>query len=209
MQHLRLLSAVAVAAVVVTACGGSPTTEPTASPDASPTAAPSSTAPASPSASASPTESVSASPTAPFPANTERDTEDGEGDPVVVTDITVEAMATHDRVTLTTGGGGTAGWMTEYVDEPTAQGSGNPVEVAGDATLQVTLTRMAYPTDSDVPAYDGPERIRPDGTTAIVEVVYGTTFEGQTQLWIGTTDRLPFRVLRGDEPNTIVIDVVH
>ncbi|MDP8960024.1 MAG: hypothetical protein M3N32_00085 [Actinomycetota bacterium] len=138
----------------------------------------------------------------------EPDTATGSGQPVVVTNLEVAAHETFDRVVLTLGGNGRAGWLAEYVEQALAQGSGDPVEVGGDATLEVTLTNIAYPTDAPADAYDGPDRMRARNTQAIVEVVYGTTFEGQTQLWVGTTQRLPFRVFALQDPDRVVVDVV-
>jgi hypothetical protein len=120
-----------------------------------------------------------------------------------------------DRVTLTLdhleGSAGDAGWRIRYVDEAFAFGTGDPIEVEGDATLQVILENMALPPEF-------PEDIEEAITDLIntqldvdgdwvTDVAVSTTFEGQHQVVIGTTDTHPFTVERGQDPQTVQITV--
>src|SRR4051795_5589983 len=84
-----------------------------------------------------------------FPADTEADTAQASPDAAVtVRDIRIGGPAGFDRVVFEVGGPGSPGWEVRYVDAATSQGSGDPVEVAGDAVLQVALTGAAYPYET-------------------------------------------------------------
>jgi hypothetical protein len=84
----------------------------------------------------------------PFPVDTSLDEGDARGDPVVLTDVDLGRHGTYDRVVVEVADGGHAGWEAEYVDQATAQGSGQTIAIAGDAILRLTLTNMNYPTGS-------------------------------------------------------------
>lgn len=87
-------------------------------------------------------------------------------------------------------GEGGFGWEIGYVDAPVSHGSGAPVEVAGDAVLQVYLTGMALPPTLAQPTWAG-ERLTVD-TNGIVEVVDAGVYEGRQLLFVGTTGRHGF-----------------
>ncbi len=148
--------------------------------------------------------------TSPFPANAEPDTAEPSGDArLTVTDIRVGEHDGYDRVVFDLGGAGTPGWRVEYVDEAIDDGSGNPVEVDGDAILQVVISGTAMPADSGVEEYDG-TTLAPDDTEAVEEVVYRFWFEGYTTAFVGVDDgRKPFRVFSLTEPARVVVDVQH
>lgn len=143
----------------------------------------------------------------PFPADTSRDEAAPEGDPVVVTDIATGHHQTYDRTVFEVAGGGHAGWSTEYVDEAVAIGSAQPIEVDGNAILEINLTNTRYPSATELDTYEPGTRF--DGVHAIEEIYYGTTFEGSTQVVIGTAAETPFRVFKLEDPNRVVVDVVH
>lgn len=141
----------------------------------------------------------------PFPANTLPDTGEGVGPQVVLSDVRVGDHESYERAVFEVGGGGTAGWNARYVDQAVEQGSGRVVDVEGNAILEVSLTNMAYPTDSDVPFFE-PQVL--DGFDTVTEVHVGSTFEGITQVFVGVTDRQPFRVFGLEDPSRVVLDVV-
>lgn len=123
-------------------------------------------------------------------------------------DVTTTAHDGADRVTFTLDGDdGLAGWRVGYVDDAIEHGSGHRIDVAGDAILEVTLTGMAFPPDlAEAPWAGGRVAV---GGPGVVEVVDRGVYEGQQQLFIGTTGRHPFAVARHLGPQAVVVDVDH
>jgi hypothetical protein len=144
----------------------------------------------------------------PFPANADVDTADASpGAQVTVTDIRAGRHEGFDRVVFEVGGTGTPGWDVRYVDQASSQGSGDPIEVAGGAILQVTVTGAQIPDETGVPEFDGPSPLPGSGTQAVTEVVYDHTFEGTAVAFVGTTEQAPFRVYALSNPTRVVLEV--
>ena len=144
----------------------------------------------------------------PFPANADADTADASpGAQVTVTDIRTGRHEGFDRVVFEVGGTGTPGWDVRYVDQASSQGSGDPIEVAGGAVLQVTVTGAQIPDETGVPEFDGPSPLPGAGTHAVTEVVYDHTFEGTAVAFVGTTAEVPFRVYALSNPARVVVEV--
>ena len=157
--------------------------------------------------------------TAPAPAPTEEaeatpfegDTAADVAEPVDAEGLTVTAVRAarhegYDRVVFEFAGSGTPGWTVEYVDTPSSQGSGDTVDVPGDAVLQVTAQGVSYPYETgatELPA--GP--VATSGTEVVQSVVYDTTFEGTAVAWIGTSGEAPFRVYALTGPSRLVVEV--
>lgn len=143
-----------------------------------------------------------------FPAEPALSEQEPSGGPLTVTAVRVARQDGYDRVVFELAGraAGQAGWRVEYVDEPSAQGSGDPVAVEGEAALAVLITGTGYPMDT------GQEEVTDDpalpGDLAVVsDVVLGAVFEGQYEAFIGTSGRQPFRVFRLGDPERVVVDV--
>lgn len=147
---------------------------------------------------------------APFPADTGTDTGGASGLPVLFTDLRVGSHDGVDRVVWEFAGGGSPGWRVEYVTDPMRDPSGLPVELAGDATLQVVITNLGNPGDVDAPGarfYDGPEVVQADSTDLVTEVLVGDVFEGQLTGFVGVVRESPFRVYALDDPARVVLEV--
>ena len=181
----------------------------TAPSSTAPTSAPvssSSTAPAD--ASGSPTASEDADGDAqPFPGDTSADTADPVGaEGLTVTNVRIGAHEGHDQVVLDVAGQGTPGWDVRYVDSATAEGTGDPVDLAGPAYLRVTLTGVSYPYESGQQER-GRGTVNAPGTSAVTGAWYDGTFEGQALAYVGTTGEQPFRVYALSDPTRVVIEV--
>jgi hypothetical protein len=175
---------------------------------------------ASPSASPSPstvTETTTATAT-PSPSETP-DLEGFSTDPVVEggfpelgddigygTAVRVGSHEGYDRVTFEFSGSGTPSYQVQYTDDPRSQGSGDTVEVEGDAVLQVTVTSVAIPDDP------GPSMTTPDtdGTVfAQAEGIWGG-FEGYGETFLGIEGgERPFKVTVLQDPMRVVVDVAN
>ncbi|WP_369130337.1 AMIN-like domain-containing (lipo)protein [Modestobacter roseus] len=132
------------------------------------------------------------------------------GDPagaegLTVTSVRVGEHEEFQRVVFELAGTGTPGWLVEYVDAPSSQGSGAPVDVPGEAYLQVVLTGTSYPYETGAEELGrGPVAT---GTGPVEGIVYDATFEGQSVAWIGTTGQVPFQVSALSDPSRLVVDV--
>lgn len=144
----------------------------------------------------------------PFPADTAVDVQEPTGGPLTVTAVRVAHHDGYDRVVFELDGklAGEPGWRVEYVDDPRQQGSGNPVDVEGEAALSVTITGTGYPFDtgqeevSEAPAL-------PSDLAVVTDLELGAVYEGHYEAFIGTSARAPFRVFRLTDPARVVVDV--
>ncbi len=141
-------------------------------------------------------------------AGTSPDTAEASADArVTVTDIRTGRHDGFDRVVFEVEGTGTPGWDVRYVDVASSQGSGEPVEVAGEAVLQVTVTGAGYPFGTGVEEYAGPDPLPGRGTGNVTEVAFDATFEGTTVAFVGTRAEAPFRVYLLQDPVRVVVEV--
>ncbi|MEZ5150219.1 hypothetical protein ACFWDA_05160 [Rhodococcus zopfii] len=130
------------------------------------------------------------------------------GSKLTVTDIRTGTHDGFDRVVYELGGTGAPGWRVGYVDRAVQDGSGNEVEVAGGAILQVLIDGSAYPFDSGVDQYSGPQPVLAAPGGSVVEVNGAGVFEGVTQSFIGIDNPgTPFSVYALTGPARLVIDV--
>jgi hypothetical protein len=143
----------------------------------------------------------------PFPGDTRADVAEAvDPDGLTVTAVRAAAHEGFDRVVFELSGSGTPGWSVEYVDAPSAQGSGAAIDVPGSAYLAVTLQGTSYPYDS------GAEEVARGavpvpGTDAVQGVFFDGTFEGTSAAVVGTATRAPFRVYSLTGPSRVVVEV--
>lgn len=110
--------------------------------------------------------------------------------------------------------GAVAGYSIRYVPQVVQDGSGLPVDLRGNAFLQVTVNAPAYNSSGSAtynPA-DKNELTNVSGYKTFRQVAYAGSFEGYTSLGLGVRARLPFRVFTLAGPGTgsrLVIDVAH
>ena len=136
--------------------------------------------------------------------------DDGEVGVVAVTDVRVGTHADFDRVVFEIEGDGLAGWDVRYVDEATSQGSGEEVEVAGDAVLAVALQNVTLPPDlpADIEIWEE-DRVEGPIGGLIAEVVNDTIFEGIQLVFVGLDEERAFVIERFEDPQRVVIDIPH
>jgi len=147
----------------------------------------------------------------------------GAGTSVVVAPSTAKAAALlervavghhdgYDRVVFQFRGDGLPGYRVEYVAPPLAEdGSGDPVDVAGNAFVVV---RMEPASGFDLNSgegklvYKGPKRIdaASAGATAVRELVRTGDFEAVLSWAIGLEAKVPFRVTTAASPSRLIVD---
>jgi hypothetical protein len=127
----------------------------------------------------------------------------------------------YDRLVVDLAGRPAAGYDVRYITPPLrADGSGDPLFVAGGAILQVVVRAPAYTAAgaSTVPwpsvghPITRPDQFDAGGYRTFEDLVWGGSFEGQSTFGLGVRARLPFRVLTLDGPGAgtrLVIDVAH
>jgi len=206
------LITIAAAAALLAGCGteggGDQTTEPATTQSSASeeptteeptTEEPTSEEPSSADPSDEPTDELQ-----PFPDTTEDQSSAATDAALLLVDVRVAAHDGFDRVVLEFEGGGAPGWQVGYVDSASTDGKGDPIELDGDAILQVSATHV-MPNDM-TGYYDGPREIDAD-LTSIEEVFVDGSFEGYTTIYLGLDEQVPFRVFTLTEPSRLVVDV--
>jgi hypothetical protein len=124
-----------------------------------------------------------------------------------------------DRLVIDVSGMPAPGYHVTYTDGFYNQDTGERVPMAGGATIVIHAL---------VPAHDQyynptvpwrwsqhivtPEQFTAGGFRTFRDLVFGGTYEGETDFALGVRARLPFRVFKLDGPGTssrLVIDVAH
>lgn len=115
-----------------------------------------------------------------------------------------------DRIVVDLTGTGTPSWHAAYPETALRDGSGLPVQIAGDSTLEIVIAGMAYPEPGD-PVYDGGDfGLDTHTLDGVYEVIRTTPWEGQVQLFIGLEgEPRPYRVFLLQDPMRLVVDVQH
>ncbi|MFD7159101.1 hypothetical protein ACFV9C_31205 [Kribbella sp. NPDC059898] len=119
-----------------------------------------------------------------------------------IADVRAGRHACFDRIVVDLHGRA-AGYDVRYVGTVRQEGSGFVVPLRGGARLQVVVR---------APSYAPPKLPNVNGYSALRQVAFAGSFEGQTTLGVGVRARLPFRVftLAGPGSNTrLVVDVAH
>jgi hypothetical protein len=125
--------------------------------------------------------------------------------------------ACYDRVVFDVNGADPVGYSVSYVRKVLADGSGQPVPVAGGAALEVIVHApdfFAAPGGHQPwrePWRVGQALAGPTRWPALKEVRFAGSFEGQTTFAAGVRARLPFRVftLNSDGTRRVIIDIAH
>ena len=126
--------------------------------------------------------------------------------------VRVGRNAGFERIVYEFAGTSMPGYRVGWVEGPIlADGSGEPVDVAGKAYLEMVM-QPASGVDLSAPqltvVYNGPDRIAVAGQTKLItDLVRTGDFEAVLTWVAGTTEKVPFRVLRLSNPTRIVVDL--
>lgn len=136
---------------------------------------------------------------------------DGTGTALLKT-VRVGRNPGFERIVFEFAGTSKPGYRVQWVDGPiVSDGSGEPIAVDGEAFLEMIM-EPASGVDLSAPQltiiYDGPDRIPVAGQTELItDLVRTGDFEGVLSWAAGTTEKVPFRVLRLSDPTRVVIDL--
>ena len=113
----------------------------------------------------------------------------------------------YDRVVWEFPGSGRPTFTVRYVDEPLADGSGDPVSVEGDAYVEVLVSTVGIPPDGTPRPPDAAASALAGTVIAQAHAIYGG-FEGYGQAFIGVRgEQRPLRVTTLTDPTRLVVDV--
>lgn len=85
-------------------------------------------------------------------------------------------------------------YQVQYVDEPIACGSGEPLDIQGEAFLEVRLTpSAAHEPVTGVPSFEIREGLM-DNNPAVAEIQMSCDFENELTFVLGLTQKADFRV---------------
>jgi hypothetical protein len=128
---------------------------------------------------------------------------------LVGTDIRTGGHECFERVVLELGGSGELpGFAVAYEPDPILDSPrGEPVDIAGDATL--VLRVGVWMPDIDGNGYQGPREFVPTNVVNIRELEQIENFEGQTAWAIGLDQQRDFTVSTLNDPVRIVIDIAN
>ena len=136
---------------------------------------------------------------------------DGTGTALLRT-VRVGRNPGFERIVFEFVGSSMPGYRIQWVDGPIlSDGSGEPVAVDGEAYLEMVM-QPASGVDLSAPqftiVYEGPDRVPVAGQTELItDLVRTGDFEAVLSWVAGTTERVPFRVLRLSNPTRLVVDL--
>jgi hypothetical protein len=125
-----------------------------------------------------------------------------------VTSVRTGQHRCYDRLVIDLGRGAKPGYKVRYVRELHAQGSGDAIPLRGRAVLDIAVNDNAaarFPASST-------ELADVSGYPVFRQLAGAGSFEGITEMGIGTSAKLPFRVKILNGPghdSRLVIDVAH
>jgi hypothetical protein len=126
----------------------------------------------------------------------------------VLRDVRTASQEGFDRIVFEFEGSAVPGYRVEYIDPPAIQcGSGEPVEIAGAALLQVRLIPAQAHTDAGEATVQ--ERERHPGLPVLQELESTCDFEAHVTWVLGLAERNRFRVQELPNPARLVIDIQH
>ncbi|TVL93516.1 hypothetical protein [Streptomyces sp. SAJ15] len=132
-----------------------------------------------------------------------------------LTGTTASKHECFDRLVFNVPGSSTAkpvGFHVGYVDKFYQDGSGDHIPVNGGAILQVFVSAPSYNPETGKPTYPGKAGktlpgVNISGFKTFKDTRFGASFEGQTQVAVGTRAKLPFRVQQSGDK--VIVDVAH
>jgi len=143
-----------------------------------------------------------------FEGTTEATEKQRAGAPVaVLREVRAAEQQGFDRVVFEFEGSAVPGYRIGYQDRPVQCGSGEPVEVAGEARLQVQLLPAQAHTEAGEPTVR--ERERHLDLPVLKELESICDFEADVTWVLGLASRRPYRVQELASPARLVVDIGH
>ena len=210
MRAVHRFTALAIAAVLLTACFGQPDSSSavaSAVPSAAASEGPSSAAPGESQPATATTEPIPSDELGAFSCATPV-IEDATVAVANIVDVRVGSHVGYDRVVFEFEQG-TPELTLDRASPPFSEdASGLPLDVEGVSFLRLTMRGGSKQTDAGTSSYDGPTNFDP-GFRSLVDLVEGGDFERQSTWYFGLSAESCLRVLLLDGPPRVVVDVQH
>lgn len=120
------------------------------------------------------------------------------------TDIRVGSHTEYDRLVFEFAGQGDPQYHIGYNDDPRQQASGFPLDVPGNAKLEINIHGTAGDMSADA-KYAGKKELGLS-SGSVVEVINGGTFEADSQYIVGLDSKRPYKIAVLHEPTRLVVD---
>jgi hypothetical protein len=125
---------------------------------------------------------------------------------LVLVRVRVTERGDGPRMVLDFAGKGRPGWTVEYVDEAVLEGSGDVVDLDGDAILQVGV--FGTPTQEPSARKPVPTEIASSVAGDVTDVYVVGAYEGITTVFVGLEGgRVPVSVHVSRGPSRLVVDL--
>lgn len=141
-----------------------------------------------------------------FPSAAEPGTE-----AIQLVDVRVGQHEGYDRVVFEHRGDGQISYQVQYIEQPADRGLGEPINVPGDAFLEVTVFGLTF----DPGRHDSDDILTGtiEGAEASSPLVQGiraqSIFEGGSDYFIGLDQERDFSVEIREDPVRVVVDIAH
>jgi len=209
MRALSRFTALAIAAVLLTACFAQPDSSGAAASDV-PSAAASegtSSAPAESQPATATTEPIPSDELEAFSCETPV-IEDATVAVANIVDVRVGSHVGYDRVVFEFEQGTPELTLDRAAPPFSEDATGLPLDVEGVSFLRLTMRGGSKQTDAGTSSYDGPTNFDP-AFRSLVDLVEGGDFERQSTWYFGLSAESCLRVLILDGPPRLVVDVQH
>ncbi len=128
---------------------------------------------------------------------------------VTVSGVRAETLDGVDRLVLDLAGDGEPGWVAEVVESAADDGTGDPVDIAGDQIVRLRLAGVAFPVGGE-PAGVEPQLLDVGGP-ALTQVAVRFWSEGNLNVFLGVTGHHEpqLAIALTHDPLRLTVDVPH
>lgn len=134
----------------------------------------------------------------------------GTGETAFLTEVEITAHDGFERIVFEFDQASPE-YRIEYIEGPVIESpSGNEIEVSGETYLSIAVspaTGVDPSGDEPRETYQGPDRLVPEGTSAVMEVVETENFENVLGWVIGLDETRPFGSALLESPSRLLIDI--
>lgn len=133
----------------------------------------------------------------------------GSEEDLLLQDVRLGVHENHDRVVFDHTETGLPGWQVEYVDQAVQPGSGQPIEMDGEAFLAVSVTGMSPGNAAEDQGQLILETTWDEHDTIVEGTATTIAQHGAASYYISLDEVRDFDVVALEEGSRLVIDILH